>query len=204
MRKVTLRTCFLAVRKCGAGCCLEPCKLGVLKKHSYTPIPTKGMPCTVPEAERRWPGVGLISPSTCTVLTSLLLLPSSVPSPSFLPLSSLCACVCVHVHVHGHLHAIAHMWRSEDNFIGWPSASTLFEEGYLVHQGIRQDSLPHQLSGSLCLLPLAVEELGLYMPTAMSGFLWSLDIWSQLTSVFPLSPYENHFSCTIAETNLFL
>lgn len=42
----------------------------------------------------------------------------------------------------------------------WPSASTLFEEEYLVHQGIRQDSLPHQLSGSLCLLPLAVEELG--------------------------------------------
>lgn len=34
----------------------------------------------------------------------------------------------------------------------WPSASTLFEEEYLVHQGIYQDSLPHQLSGSLCLL----------------------------------------------------
>lgn len=143
LRKVTLRTRFLAESHSS----WESSETSSTPPHHpCIPHPVKGLSCTVPEAfpgvppgnkaARRWPGMGLISPSSCITFPSLL--SSFLPPLHFLPFPfSLC--------VHRHSCVIACMYRSEDNFMCWPSPSSLLEAEFLAHQCIYQDNLPHQL-----------------------------------------------------------
>lgn len=123
-------------------------------------IPSKGHPAlsqrpfrcpSLEYAARRWPRMGLVSPSSCTIFPSRLSSPILLLS-SFVSLSSFPFSLCARVHAY-EPHVPEHKCGGQRTLsCVCPHLLPCLRHG-LGHGCILQASLPHQLSGFSCLLP---------------------------------------------------